>query len=166
MFLECDLCVELYTRIFWKLRLWKEIPLLARSLAVSLPIPVLAPVMITVLPSSLAVEDHWPLKNALWYGTVWNMLHDWFCNLNSITHTILINYNQIILPCTYNICSCLFIFIYDILLLCIDHEGPFLVSIPVYILHPGTMCLDWTGLRVKSYRNVYMFAMFTSNRAT
>lgn len=27
--------------------------------------PVLAPVIITVLPSSLTMEDHWPKKNAL-----------------------------------------------------------------------------------------------------
>lgn len=35
------------------------VPLLARSLAVSLPIPVLAPVMTTVFPSNLSPEDQW-----------------------------------------------------------------------------------------------------------
>lgn len=44
------------------------VPLLARSLAVSLPIPVLAPVMTTVFPSNLSSEDQWlqhtPLNKA------------------------------------------------------------------------------------------------------
>lgn len=35
------------------------VPLLAKSLAVSLPIPVLAPVMMTVFPSSLSSDDQW-----------------------------------------------------------------------------------------------------------
>lgn len=41
------------------------LPLFAKSLVVSLPMPVLAPVTITVLPSSRAMEDHWPKKSAL-----------------------------------------------------------------------------------------------------
>ena len=41
-------------------------PLLAMSVAVILPMPVLAPVMTTVLPSSLVVLRHWPpCKNSL-----------------------------------------------------------------------------------------------------
>ena len=40
-------------------------PLLAKSTAVSFPIPVLAPVIIIVLPSSLASDDHWPYNRAL-----------------------------------------------------------------------------------------------------
>ena len=40
-------------------------PLLAKSTAVSFPIPVLAPVIITVLPVSLASDDHWPHNRAL-----------------------------------------------------------------------------------------------------
>lgn len=37
-----------------------DLPLRARSLAVSFPMPVLAPVIITTFPSSLAVDLHWP----------------------------------------------------------------------------------------------------------
>lgn len=41
------------------------IPRFARSLVVSFPMPVFAPVIMTVLPSSRILDDHRPQKNSL-----------------------------------------------------------------------------------------------------
>jgi len=48
-----------------KMRSVSTLPLLARSLAVSLPMPVLAPVIMTVLLSRRTEELHWPQKKFL-----------------------------------------------------------------------------------------------------
>lgn len=61
-----------FERIIWGVAAVAVIdqPLFARSMAVSLPIPVLAPVMTTVLSSSLSAEDQGVRKKFLGYWEI------------------------------------------------------------------------------------------------
>lgn len=49
-----------FSVLFFNKQTWRVLPLWAMSRAVSFPIPVLAPVMRTVFPSSLALLRHTP----------------------------------------------------------------------------------------------------------
>lgn len=53
------------------------LPLLARSLTVSFPIPVLPPVTIAVFPSRRVSEDHVGMKRDLWSETPLSQMDEW-----------------------------------------------------------------------------------------
>lgn len=66
---HCICCLYMCSAVF--------LPLLARSLTVSFPIPALPPVTIAVFPSRRVSEDHVGMKRDLWSETPLSQMDEW-----------------------------------------------------------------------------------------